>query len=60
MGTRFPVEGDAVRLFLQWGKGLHAQHLTLVEDIHDADEAYTYEWALNPADVTTLLPNPNS
>ena len=37
-----------------------AQHLTLVEDIHDADEAYTYEWALNPADVTTLLPNPNS
>lgn len=29
MGTSFPVEGDAVRLFLQWGKGLHAQHLDM-------------------------------
>lgn len=29
MGTRFPVDGDAVRLFLQWGKGLHAQHLDM-------------------------------
>jgi len=29
MGMRFPVEGDAVRLFLQWGKGLHAQHLDM-------------------------------
>ena len=29
MGTRFPVAGDAVRLFLQWGKGLHAQHLDM-------------------------------
>ena len=29
MGTRFPVEGDAVRLFLQWGKGMHAQHLDM-------------------------------
>lgn len=29
MGTRFPVEGDAIRLFLQWGKGLHAQHLDM-------------------------------
>lgn len=28
-GTRFPVEGDAVRLFLQWGKGLHAQPLDM-------------------------------
>lgn len=28
-GTRFPVEGDAERLFLQWGKGLHAQHLDM-------------------------------
>lgn len=28
-GTRFPVEGDAVRLLLQWGKGLHAQHLDM-------------------------------
>lgn len=29
MGTRFHMEGDAVRLFLQWGKGLHAQHLDM-------------------------------
>lgn len=29
MGTRFPVDGDAIRLFLQWGKGLHAQHLDM-------------------------------
>ena len=29
MGTRFPVEGDSVRLFLQWGRGLHAQYLDM-------------------------------
>lgn len=29
IGTRFPMEGDTVRLFLQWGKGLHAQHLDM-------------------------------
>jgi hypothetical protein len=29
MGTRFPVEGNVVRLFLQWGKGLPAQHLDM-------------------------------
>lgn len=29
MGTRFPVEGECVRLFLQWGKGLHAQDLDM-------------------------------
>ncbi len=29
MGTRFPVEGDNIRLFLQWGKGLHKQHLDM-------------------------------
>ena len=28
-GTRFPVEGDAVRLFMHWGKGLPAQHLDM-------------------------------
>jgi len=28
-GTRFPVEGDTVRLFLQWGEGLPAQHLDM-------------------------------
>ena len=29
MGTRFPIEGDSVRLFMQWGKGLHRQHLDM-------------------------------
>jgi hypothetical protein len=29
MGTRFPVDGNRVRLFLQWGKGLPAQHLDM-------------------------------
>ena len=29
MGTRFKVEGDNVRLFLQWGEGLKAQHLDM-------------------------------
>ena len=28
-GTRFQVEGDSVRLFLQWGVGLPAQHLDM-------------------------------
>jgi len=28
-GTRFPIEGDKVRLFLQWGEGLPAQHLDM-------------------------------
>ena len=28
-GTRFRVEGDAVRLFMQWGVGLKAQHLDM-------------------------------
>jgi hypothetical protein len=29
MGTRFPIEGNNVRLFMQWGKGLPAQHLDM-------------------------------
>lgn len=29
MGTRFPLEGNAVRLFMQWGKGMRAQHLDM-------------------------------
>ena len=28
-GTRFPIEGDSVRLFMQWGKDLPAQHLDM-------------------------------
>lgn len=29
MGTRFAVEGNSVRLFMQWGKDLPAQHLDM-------------------------------
>jgi hypothetical protein len=29
MGTRFPMEGEQIRLFLQWGNGLPAQHLDM-------------------------------
>lgn len=29
LGTRFDVEGDTVRLFMQWGNGLPAQHLDM-------------------------------
>ena len=32
-----------------------AQHLAVVENVDEADEAYTYEWALKPAEVTKLL-----
>ena len=38
MGTRFPVEGDTVRLFMQWGKDLPAQHLDM-----DLSCAITYD-----------------
>ena len=36
MGTRFPVEGNSVRLFLQWGRGLPAQHLDMDLSCHIA------------------------
>ncbi len=29
MGTKFPLEGDKVRLFMQWGKDMPAQHLDM-------------------------------
>ena len=29
MGARFAVEGDTIRLFMQWGEGLSAQHLDM-------------------------------
>ena len=32
-----------------------AQKLNLVETPEEADEVYTYQWALNPAEVATLL-----
>ncbi|MFN8395953.1 MAG: hypothetical protein U0176_15050 [Bacteroidia bacterium] len=36
MGTRFPVQGDAVRLFMQWGTGLPAMHLDMDLSCHVA------------------------
>ncbi|AFD09200.1 hypothetical protein [Solitalea canadensis] len=39
MGTRFKVEGDKVRLFMQWGEGLPAQHLDMDLSCHIAYEA---------------------
>ncbi|MBL7910117.1 MAG: hypothetical protein JNJ41_03640 [Bacteroidia bacterium] len=38
MGTRFEVEGDKVRLFMQWGNGLHAQHMDMDLSCHIAYE----------------------
>lgn len=29
MGTKFPLEGNEIRLFMQWGNGLPAQHLDM-------------------------------
>lgn len=39
MGTRFPVDGNEVRLFMQWGEGLPAQHLDMDLSCHIAYEA---------------------
>lgn len=36
MGTRFPVKGDHVRLFMQWGVGLPAMHLDMDLSCHVA------------------------
>ena len=36
MGTRFEVEGNTVRLFMQWGEGLPAQHLDMDLSCHVA------------------------
>lgn len=38
MGTRFPVQGNEVRLFMQWGKDLPAQHLDMDLSCHIAYE----------------------
>jgi hypothetical protein len=36
MGTRFGIEGDTVRLFMQWGNGLPAQHMDMDLSCHIA------------------------
>ncbi|MEZ0004790.1 hypothetical protein ABH942_000133 [Flavobacterium sp. 28YEA47A] len=38
MGTRYPVKGNEVRLFMQWGKDLPAQHLDMDLSCHIAYE----------------------
>lgn len=34
MGMRFPMEGDTVRLYMQWGGGMVAQHLDMDLSCH--------------------------
>jgi hypothetical protein len=34
MGTRFPIDGNEVRLFMQWGKDLPSQHLDMDLSCH--------------------------
>ncbi|MBC9934267.1 hypothetical protein [Chitinophaga qingshengii] len=34
MGTRFELQGNNIRLFMQWGKGLPAQHLDMDLSCH--------------------------
>nr|WP_315223947.1 hypothetical protein [uncultured Flavobacterium sp.] len=41
MGTRFPIEGNEFRLFMQWGKDLPAQHLDMDLSCHIAFENNT-------------------
>jgi len=36
MGAKFEIEGDTVRLFMQWGEGLPAQHLDMDLSCHIA------------------------
>ncbi|WP_027004069.1 hypothetical protein [Hugenholtzia roseola] len=42
MGTRFALESDQVRLFMQWGEGLPAQHLDMDLSCHLAFEGKTH------------------
>jgi len=49
MGTRFPVEGNAVRLYMQWGKELPAQHLDM-----DLSCMIAYESALEVCSYSNL------
>lgn len=39
MGTKFPLEGNEIRLFMQWGKDLPAQHLDMDLSCHIAYES---------------------
>lgn len=41
MGTKFPIEGNEVRLFMQWGKDMPAQHLDMDLSCQIAYENYS-------------------
>ncbi len=43
MGKKFKVEGESVRLFMQWGEGLPAQHLDMDLSCKVAFEEYDEE-----------------
>ncbi len=49
MGTRFPLEGNSIRLFLQWGTGLPAQHLDM-----DLSCQVTYENKIEQCSYSNL------
>jgi hypothetical protein len=38
MGTKFPIQGNEIRLFMQWGKDMPAQHLDMDLSCHIAYE----------------------
>lgn len=50
-GTRFPVEGDTVRLFMQWGTGLPAQHLDM-----DLSCVITYDTVVDHCSFSNMYP----
>ena len=41
MGTKYTIEGNTIRLFMQWGKGLPAQHLDMDLSCHISYENRT-------------------
>lgn len=48
-GTRFPVQGNKVRLFMQWGEGLPAQHLDM-----DLSAVVTYDYKTDRCSFSQL------
>ncbi len=52
MGEIFPLEGDKIRLFMQWGEGLPAQHLDM-----DLSCFITYEKGVQICNYANLTPH---
>lgn len=50
-GTRFAVDGDTVRLFMQWGTGLPAQHLDM-----DLSCMITYDNVVDHCSFSNMYP----